>query len=309
MLINKNKFYKNTEFSNSIIIPVYKDSEGLRTSLESLHTKGVISRPDTEVIVCNDGGGKNISSLANQYNVRVVELIKNQGSYAARNRGIEATTGKTLIFLDADQKIDENWLDKGIKALENADYVGGRIIVEHGETPTTWEIFDTFNAFPVEQYINQTHYAPAANLFVRREVFDKVGLFNEKLRSGGDYEFGQRVHRFGFKQTYSSEAITFHPARNYSQQVKKLKRVGEGAADIDLFIIRKNFISILITEYLILFKTILETSIRLFCSLISSRKNTKMPTQVHILMKGKRKFLFHWFKSKRIFYWLFYKCD
>lgn len=251
----------------SIIIPVHEDSQGLVTTLESIkfHLR---NRKDTEIIVCNDGGGDNISKIAESYNVNEVILKKNKGSYAARNKGIEASKGDILVFLDADQKITENWIDAGIAVLSDADYAGGNIKIGKNLNPSFWELVDEITAFPVEEDMKTLHFAPTANLFVRKEVFKKTGYFIETLRSGGDKEFGIRVFESGLKQVYVPEAITLHPARNREDQIKKLKRTAIGNTKLALLVHKKNRLRFILHSFKNLNQVFIEFGWRLFRNIL-----------------------------------------
>ncbi len=302
--MNRQSREKSDRINASILIPVYDDAAGLKTTLQSLVDAGIQKCNDTEIIVCNDGGGEAISSVARSYGVIEFKLEKNQGSYTARNKGVENAKGDILVFLDADQRVEEGWLEEGIKMLEHSDYAGGRVIVETGSDPSVWEMFDAINSFPVKYYLDKNHFAPTANLFVRRNVFDRVGTFNERLQSGGDMEFGRRVFDAGLKQTYAPKAITFHPARNRTQQAIKIKRVAEGHADILCLVLGKSPIFVLINKLLVLCKVPVETCYRLISYPFLSKGKKEIPEPVFILMEKKRKFSFYYHIVKRTIHWL-----
>jgi glycosyltransferase AglI len=223
----------------SIIIPVFSDEDGLQVTLESIK-QNIGNRKDIEIIVCNDGGGRHISEIAASYGAREVRLESNKGSYSARNRGIEASSGDILVFLDADQQITKNWLDEGIASLNDADYAGGQIKVALPGEPSIWDLFDHKTAFPVEEFLQTVHFAPTGNLFIKKFLIKNVGSFNESLRSGGDRDFGIRVFNQGFKQVYASKAVTIHPARGRMEQFIKLKRIARGYAELSLLVQNKN---------------------------------------------------------------------
>ncbi len=233
----------------SIIIPVFNDAGGLRVTLTSI-MQFLKNRKDIEIIVCNDGGGEQISKVAASFGVHEVRLEKNKGSYAARNKGIDASKGEILVFLDANQQITENWLDAGLNSMRYADYAGGQIKIEAGDNPSDWELLDKINAFPVKRYLETSHFAPTANLFIRKDICYKIGRFNENLRSGGDVDFGIRVFENGLKQIYVHEAITLHPARIKHEQMKKLKRTAIGRAELSLFIQNKNQLSFILWVFM-----------------------------------------------------------
>lgn len=223
----------------SIIIPVFDDVAGLATTLRSLEPV-LLNRRDCEVLVCNDGGSAEISRQTQEHHHREVVLDKNQGSYAARNAGISAARGEVLVFLDADEAVDATWLTAGVSALDDADYVGGPIRIQLAPRNNAWHEYDRLTAFPVSRYLSKMRFAPTANLFVKREVFSQVGLFNPLLRSGGDREFGERVHKAGFRQAYCPDALTYHPARDRDAQFAKRWRTGRGMAEVRMLVWRQS---------------------------------------------------------------------
>ncbi len=225
----KRTFNVNDVTLVSVIIPVYNDAAGLDITLCSLAQLKSDFR--FEVIVCNDGGPLAISDVTARHGFREVRLPSNAGSYAARNAGLAVATGDVIAFLDADQTVAPDWLDAGVRALQSADYVGGRVCIVSAENADLWTRYERARAFPVEKYL-KSGFAPTANLFVRRAVFDIVAPFSEALRSGGDYEFGLRVKASGLVQSYAADAITYHPARSRQQQLAKQRRVMFGIAEV-----------------------------------------------------------------------------
>jgi len=280
----------------SILIPVHDDLKGLVITLQSLKENGIVDRLDTEIIICNDGGGEIISNLTKQYDCKEAKLEHQSGSYAVRNKGIEIANGDILAFLDADQRVDKSWLDAGLKALEAADYIGGRIKIETSDQPDIWELYDQMKAFPVSEYLKDQYFAPTANLFVRREVFEKVGIFRNELYSGGDYEFGIRIKKAGFVQRYAPDAITYHKARNKREQLKKIQRVAKGSVEVKFVYLRESPLKVALTSFFILIKVPFEmiwrvTKYLFECLDVNSSKC------LYIILIGKYRKLFH-------YYWL-----
>jgi glycosyltransferase involved in cell wall biosynthesis len=217
----------------SVIIPVGRDAAGLAVTLESIK-KQQWDTSKVEVIVCNDGGGLEISDVIEQFECTEAKLATNRGSYAARNAGLKIARGRVLAFLDADETVTKDWLESGIAALEGADYVGGRILVPTGPDSSFWERVDAAFAFPVASYLRNWLYAPTANLFVKRRVFEEIGGFDEALKSGGDREFGMRVASHNLVQRYCEQAAVFHPARDFREQLRKIRRTSRGNATLEI---------------------------------------------------------------------------
>ncbi len=211
----------------SVIIPVYKDAKGLADTLSSL-TSQSLEKDRYEVIVSNDGGAPEITEVCRKFKVKMVEIRPNMGSYFARNRAIEASSGEYLAFIDADMTAPENWLSSGIEKILSADYVAGSIEIDTSKVETVSHLYEAKYAFPMRTYLEKLHYGPTAHLFVKRHVFEKIGGFDERLRSGGDRQFGDRVFRFGFQQVYMESPSLIHPPRDYDDLRKKFKRLEKG---------------------------------------------------------------------------------
>ncbi|WP_245708113.1 glycosyltransferase [Halobacterium jilantaiense] len=217
-----------------LIIPVYNDSTGIRETLSSvteLSSKAV----ELRVFVVDNGSSDETPTVSMELaedhefvNVLIEDEI--QGSYAARNAGIRNSNGEVIVFLDADERVPPNFVENVLSTVEtqNVSYLGCNVEVCNSAPGITAK-YNQQNAFPVEQYLSQEHYAPTCALVVRREVFEDVGLFDARLISGGDREFGERVHEAGYKQGYAEDATVYHPARtSFESLAKKNFRVGRG---------------------------------------------------------------------------------
>jgi glycosyltransferase AglI len=203
---------------------VYDDPAGLKITLESLSAQ-TYNRSNYEIIVVNDGGNLEISHLCTVYDVRELKIIPNKGSYNARNYAVAHARGEILAFADADIKVPANWLRYGLEAVKKADYVAGPVKIDRSEKMTIAEMYEYYTAFDIKKYMERYKFGVTANLFVSRKIFSKIGKFDEELRSSGDLEFGDRVHRYGgFKQEFVEKLAVHHPPRKYNDLVKKIKR-------------------------------------------------------------------------------------
>ncbi len=120
--------------------------------------------------------------------------------------------------------------------MPNCGLIAGRIDFSfiEPERPTTAELFDSMTFLAQEKYVEEEHYGATANVFTFREVFEKVGLFNDELKSGGDREWGKRVHAAGYDLVYADDVCISHPARYSTKALKtKVVRVVEGQFSSD----------------------------------------------------------------------------
>ncbi|MDL0131432.1 glycosyltransferase [Halobacterium salinarum] len=216
-----------------MIIPVYNDPPGIQATLESLRPLfGVAS---VTIFAVDNGSTDDTREIIRSYitehdNVNLLIEDEIQGSYAARNKAVEHTYSDVLAFLDADETVDEDRLDTALEAMQeqDVDYLGCNVELTVPENTLVGR-YNARTGFPVEQYLEEQNYAPTCALLVKREVFEDIGLFDARLISGGDREFGERVHEAGYEQGYAEDATVYHPARtSFESLAKKNFRVGRG---------------------------------------------------------------------------------
>ena len=79
-----------------------------------------------------------------------------------------------------------------------------------------------------ERALQTRGVAFTANLAVRKDVFERVGVFSESFKSGGDVEFTSRMTGAGLVGAFVPEMKVSHPARGFFELVAKTYRVGSG---------------------------------------------------------------------------------
>lgn len=220
----------------TVIIPVFNDADRLARCLESLENQ-TWPQDRFEVMVVDNGSEHDPADLADRFPRVRWEHEARPGSYAARNRGVEAARGEILAFTDSDTVPARDWIAGGVATLmENTDagLVGGRIdlFFRNSDRLTPAEVFERQNAFRQENKIREHRFAVTANLFTRKEIMDRVGPFDAGLKSGGDVEWGNRVHRAGYPLVYAPAARVWHPARRtFRELYRKTVRVAGGLRD------------------------------------------------------------------------------
>ncbi|MGG6297994.1 glycosyltransferase [Leptolyngbya sp. AN02str] len=208
----------------SIIIPVFNDVEGLERCLSALEQQTYPS-DRYEIIVVDNGSAQSIAPIAAKYPHAIATFESQRGSYAARNKGIAIAQGEVLAFTDADCSPASDWLEQGVAALiANPDcgLVAGLVeFVFHTAHPNAYELFDSISGLQQRAFIEKYKFGVTANLFTQTWVFERVGLFDAALQSGGDFEWGVRVHRAGLPVVFSEQVRITHPARNSFEELRK----------------------------------------------------------------------------------------
>nr|WP_303048533.1 glycosyltransferase [Celeribacter sp. HF31] len=213
----------------SVIIPVYRQWDGLSRLLQNLAAQTLSPRRYTIVVVANEPppAGLNVAEIAQ--NARMIVCLT-PGSYAARNVGIEATMTPFVAFTDADCLPDPDWL-KGLLLRLTTDpktLWAGRIDMDTPARETLWAAYDIIRGIPQKHYVSRG-YGACANLGVARSVLEAVGGFDERRFSGGDAAFCRKAGQAGFGIAYADEVRVVHPARTTASEViTKARRVRGG---------------------------------------------------------------------------------
>lgn len=199
----------------SIIIPVYNAESTLSMCLESIR-KLDYPQDKFEVIVIDNGSNDGSIKIAGRFEVKMFSETF-QSSYAARNKGIKEAKGELIAFTDADCVVTPGWLKNLVKEWDDKSIGCFAGEIEAYQPKTLVEKFSDRTGILGQKstlFCSYLPYAQTANSAYRREVFDKVGLFNTEIVSGGDADIAWRMQkRLGLKIEFVPEALVYHKHR------------------------------------------------------------------------------------------------
>jgi GT2 family glycosyltransferase len=197
----------------SVIVPVRDGAADIAALLACLERQ-TLARSEFEIVIGDDGStdGGTMGIATEDGHVRVAPGPPTN-SYATRNRAVTASSGTVLAFCDADCRPDPEWLEKGLDALAGTDIVAGRIRFTVSEPRTAWTLVDMDGSKDHEHQV-RVGVAETANLFIRRELFDRVGGLDGTIPEYGDYEFVERCVASGASLSYGPDAVVWHPTRS-----------------------------------------------------------------------------------------------
>jgi glycosyltransferase involved in cell wall biosynthesis len=189
----------------SVIVPARDAAATLQRTLAALANQGFDG--EFETIVVDDASSD--STLAVVRDAGVEEVPANgEGPARARNAGVERSGAPLLAFLDADCEPAAQWLSAGCRALDDADLVQGRVAPDPA---VSLGPFDRTLSVSSEGGLYE-----AANLFVRRDLFERLGGFESWLgpragkELGEDVLFGWRARRAGARTAFCEAALVHH---------------------------------------------------------------------------------------------------
>ena len=196
----------------SVIVPVRNGRDDLLQLIEAL-ARQTLPRDQFEVVIGDDGSTDgSTDDLSTQDGWIRVEPGPPLNSYGARNRAARASRAPVLAFCDADCRPEPEWLEAGLAALERTDLAAGRIRFDVSVPRTIWTLLDMEAAKDHERQVLRGT-AETANLFLRRELYDRVGGFDDSIPEHGDFDFVQRCVADGAALSYAENAVVWHPTR------------------------------------------------------------------------------------------------
>jgi glycosyltransferase involved in cell wall biosynthesis len=208
----------------SVVVPIYNGEADLPELIECLRSQTYPPEEVEYLLVDNNSSDrtKNLIETAAEnaaISIRPLSEKEIQSSYAARNRGIRAALGEIIAFTDADCRPQAQWLEKliepfnnnpnlGIVAGEIVALPGKNLLEKHADRQETLSQKHTLaNSF--------CPYGQTANLAVRREALETVGLFRPYLTTGGDADICWRILReTSYELKLAEEAIVKHRHRS-----------------------------------------------------------------------------------------------
>jgi glycosyltransferase involved in cell wall biosynthesis len=189
----------------SVIIPCYNQGHYLIEALESLNQfpNGLI-----EIIIVNDGStdpftNELFKTFEKEGKYRLIQQA-NKGLSGARNVAISQSKGKYILPLDADNKIKEGYINSALKILDansNIAVVYSDAVLFGDQTGTL-----TPGAFNLQRLMISNYIDACA--VIRKSTLLKVGLYDEKMRSGWeDWDLWLRIAFQGYDFYYLNESL------------------------------------------------------------------------------------------------------
>ncbi len=245
----------------SVLIPTHNRAASLRRLLESLEASAGLEETALEIIVVNNNSTDATSLVLmelvaeqRRFPIFVLEQLKHGKSWAL-NLGLGRATGSLVLLLDDDVTVDNFCVAEHVAAYKEGpfDAVQGKVLagVDPEGQPANMARLREYN-IPMVDHGDascEVRGFTGTNISLKREVFEKAGLFDTRLGPGAsgfseDTEYSRRIRENGFKIGYAPKAITYHelnPERygsSYNRDVQYRKGISRSIYRKDSLIFR-----------------------------------------------------------------------
>ena len=202
----------------SIVIPTYNRQPILEKCLRALENQRLTDRTveNYEVVVVDDGstdGTLNWLKIHQAEFPHVVSYEQNhQGPSAARNLGVQQAKGDTIIFIDSDLVVTEQFLQSHATALKTEEKaLNSDRLFTYGAVINTCN-FENPTAEPYKITDFSAAYFATGNVAIAKKWLEQAGLFDTRFQLYGweDLELGVRLKELGLKLVKCPAAVGYH---------------------------------------------------------------------------------------------------
>jgi cellulose synthase/poly-beta-1,6-N-acetylglucosamine synthase-like glycosyltransferase len=198
----------------SVIVPVRDGESTIADCLDSVLAAEY--PPDRrEILVVDNGSSDGTTALIQARPVHYIREPK-RGVSHARNRGIAASRGEILAFVDADCLVEPQWLTELVRPFQDPEVgaVAGNLQHVAPSTAAERQAARLLGKWQRFAFTSNPAYPITANAAYRREVIDGIGGFDPHMTRAQDVELGLRFQeRSGRRLAYAERATARHRNR------------------------------------------------------------------------------------------------
>ncbi|MDD4409349.1 MAG: polysaccharide pyruvyl transferase family protein [Candidatus Pacebacteria bacterium] len=201
----------------SVIVPTKNSSKTLEACLESIKNQ---SYKNIEIIVVDNNSSDNTKVIAGRYTERVFN--KGPERSAQVNFGVEKSNGEYVYKVDSDFVLDSEVIDQCVNEINK----GFDAIVVHNSPDVRISWIAKVRKFEVDMYKYDIIHSSAR--FIKKDIYGKIGGFNEKIIAGEDYDFQNKLNRGGYKTGFiEAEALHLGEPTDFWKHMMKYHEYGK----------------------------------------------------------------------------------
>jgi len=226
---------KNNTPKVSIILVLFNKVEYTYQCLETIKANSDLPY---EIIIIDNASSDNTSELLDRIKyARIIRNAENIGFLRACNQGAGIANGEWLLFLNNDTQVMPALLSTLLRTTEKTEKcgaVGAKLIFPDGKLQEAGSIIWTDGSClgygrgddplkPEYSYVREVHYCSGACLFVKKDFFKEVGMFDEQFAPAyyEEADLCMKIREKGYKVIYQPSAILIHYEFGSSSSVSK----------------------------------------------------------------------------------------
>ena len=195
----------------TIYIAAYNAERTIMDSIKSINDQKI---KFDEIIVIDDKSSDNtVSLIKNLKNIKLIENSVNKGLSYCRNLAFKNTSNNIVASIDSDVVLDNDWLKIMLNEIINKNRIicGGNMMEKFTD--------NKFNKWRAKYYsqnwgetsINNPPFLFGCNTIQKKELWEKIGGYNENLKSNGeDIDYCLRLKDKGYSTFYCHNAKCYH---------------------------------------------------------------------------------------------------
>lgn len=188
----------------SIITVVYNGAKTIEQTIKSVLSQ---KYPNIEYIIVDGMSNDGTKEIINKYRKNVDCFIseEDKGIYDAMNKGIKHSTGDIIGFINSDDWYALDVVEKVVQTFlrEEVDVVYGEVKMVHFGGHMSLVKNGTLEDIIFRMVI------PHPTAFVKRQIFEKIGLYNQKYRIAADYDLFLRMYLNGIRMKQIKQVLAY----------------------------------------------------------------------------------------------------
>jgi glycosyltransferase involved in cell wall biosynthesis len=219
----------------SVVIPCLNGARTIGEQLDAI-TRNKWSQP-WELVFADNGSTDGSVHIVESYrgriaNLRIVDASRRPGQPFATNTGVHAARGRSILFTDADDIVDDDWLAAMGDALEDHEFVACRTDGEKLNPPALRNSPQRVGLQP-GTFPPWLPHVGCGTMGLHKALFEKLGDFDEALPYVNDTEYCIRAGVHGVKIHYVPDAVLYMRSRsNFRAHLRQCANWSEWAVPV-----------------------------------------------------------------------------